>query len=193
MEEFKITSEIIKDEVAKIRKKYNEVLGLFRNKDDDLLKHHISVNCVTDLKKKISDKKGKYLYIISAKSFPFGGKGAKRKIEKIFEELRDSYGMSRINDVDQWENVRKDESLCLYVGSSNGIISRIKDHWGEGAKGTYALHLKEWWKNDIQKEIVVDIWYLSPIIGGERQDYLQIIEDIVWEKYKPLFGKKGTK
>ncbi len=36
------------------------------------------------------------------------------------------------------------ESRCLYVGSSNDLIPRIRQHLGFGPKGTFAMQLCHW-------------------------------------------------
>ena len=74
-------------------------------------------------------------------------------------------------------------SSVLYVGSSTtGVKKRIKQHLGEGHKGTYALHLKKWFKGNCK--ITVKI-YDEPI------EVLQIIEDNLSYQLKPAFGKQG--
>jgi hypothetical protein len=76
---------------------------------------------------------------------------------------------------------------CLYVGSCrNNIRGRLKHHL-ETLSDTYGLHLGEWWgKTPIQ------IFFL--VFGGNiAGEYLSLIEDVLWEAYKPLFGKKGPR
>jgi hypothetical protein len=62
----------------------------------------------------------------------------------------------------------------------------MKAHFGK-LSDTYGLHLEEWWgKTPIQLFILV----FDDAIAGE---YLSVIEDVLWEEYKPLFGKKGPR
>lgn len=51
-----------------------------------------------------------------------------------------------------------------------------------GSKKTYALHLKQWFKEQIEIEVY-----------KTKNEYLQLFEDIMWDIYKPLLGKRGKK
>ena len=74
-------------------------------------------------------------------------------------------------------------SKIMYVGSSTtGVKSRIKQHIGDGHKGTYALHLKHWYKGNYKITIME---------FDKTRDVLQIIEDDISERLSPAFGKKG--
>jgi hypothetical protein len=76
---------------------------------------------------------------------------------------------------------------CLYAGScKEDIRGRMKHHLGK-LSDTYGLHLEEWWKkNPIQIFFLV----FADNITGE---YLSLIEDALWDEYKPLFGKRGPR
>jgi len=74
-------------------------------------------------------------------------------------------------------------SELLYVGSSTtGVKNRLKQHLEEGSKGTYALHMNNWFKGRYKFEI------LEFDVGIE---ILQIIEDSISFNLKPAFGKQG--
>lgn len=74
-------------------------------------------------------------------------------------------------------------STIMYVGSSTtGIIKRIKEHYGDGHKHTYALQLNHWFKGNYKITIMQ---YEEP------KEVLQIIEDDLSDKLKPAFGKRG--
>ena len=74
-------------------------------------------------------------------------------------------------------------SKIMYVGSSTtGVKSRIKQHIGDGSKGTYALHLKHWFDGDYKITIMK---------FDKTRDVLQIIEDDISDRLNPAFGKKG--
>lgn len=71
----------------------------------------------------------------------------------------------------------------MYVGSSTtGVKKRIQQHMGDGHAGTYALHLKHWFKANYR----ITIKQYS-----ETKEVLQIIEDDLSESLKPAFGKQG--
>lgn len=74
-------------------------------------------------------------------------------------------------------------SQIMYVGSSTtGVRKRIEQHMGEGHKGTYALHLKYWFKGEY--EITIKRYNVT-------KEVLQIIEDDLSDRLKPAFGKQG--
>ncbi len=74
-------------------------------------------------------------------------------------------------------------SKTMYVGSSTtGVKKRIMQHRGDGNEGTYALHLKYWFKG---RSIITIKQY------NETKEVLQIIEDDLSDKLKPAFGKQG--
>lgn len=71
----------------------------------------------------------------------------------------------------------------MYVGSSTtDIKKRIEQHLGEGPQGTYALHLKHWFKG--KHKITVKIY-------DEPKEVIQIIEDSMSHDLAPAFGKRG--
>ncbi len=74
-------------------------------------------------------------------------------------------------------------SKIMYVGSSTtGVKKRIEQHQGDGNAGTYALHLKYWFKDS--PKIIIKQY-------AETNEVLQIIEDDLSDKLKPAFGKQG--
>ncbi|MEP4889699.1 MAG: GIY-YIG nuclease family protein [Aliiglaciecola sp.] len=74
-------------------------------------------------------------------------------------------------------------SKIMYVGSSTtGVRKRIEQHKGEGHAGTYALHLKHWFRSNYK----ITIKQYS-----ECKEVLQIIEDDLSDRLKPAFGKQG--
>lgn len=74
-------------------------------------------------------------------------------------------------------------SPVMYVGSSTtGIRKRIEQHLGDGPTGTYALHLKHWFKGE--HKITVKVF-------DEPIEVMQIIEDALSHDLSPAFGKSG--
>lgn len=74
-------------------------------------------------------------------------------------------------------------SQTMYVGSSTtGLEKRIKQHLGNGADKTYALHLSSWFKG---KYTLLVKEYDCP------REIIQLIEDNISDQLKPAFGKKG--
>lgn len=78
---------------------------------------------------------------------------------------------------------------CLYVGSSQKVTQRLKEHLGFGAKGTYALNLI-YWSRDIDLPLTFRVLKFP-----ENVDYrlIQHLEDVIWEKETPLFGRQGRR
>jgi hypothetical protein len=145
------------------------------------------------------------VYIISAPGFSLEKKS---EVDIKFSELTGKLdkkpdkeiALARIND-DNWNRDRgnqdRNKGDCLYVGSSRDVLPRIRNHLGKNVKGgqgyttTYALHLADWiWEINPGQKVLVDIWKLNL---DENSPYLQIIEDILWDHYRPLFGRRGEK
>ena len=74
-------------------------------------------------------------------------------------------------------------SQVMYVGSSTtGVRKRIEQHLGDGHVGTYALHMKHWFKG--KYKITIKQYDVT-------KEVLQIIEDDLSDQLKPAFGKQG--
>lgn len=115
--------------------------------------------------------------------------GTWEQAKKMRDELNKEHGsncMPQVNAEHFGGNPHK-YGQCLYVGSCrDNLHTRMKHHLGE-LSGTFGLHLAEWWgENPIQ------LFYLV-FADNVEPEYLSLIEDVLWEKYKPLFGKKGPR
>jgi hypothetical protein len=114
---------------------------------------------------------------------------ARKLCEKLNEKNKKHKNRNCMPDINtgHFENLAHKYGRCLYVGSCKGKMQdRVKHHLGK-LSGTYGLHLKEWWgKAPIQIFFLV----FGENIAGE---YLSLIEDALWEAYKPLFGKEGPR
>jgi len=79
-------------------------------------------------------------------------------------------------------------STTIYVGSSISIVSRIKQHFYDAAKGTYALKMSRWnltGSNQVKLELTSDI-------SSKKHFGFQDLEDALWQQSQPMFGKKGS-
>jgi hypothetical protein len=95
--------------------------------------------------------------------------------------------MPQIN-TEHWQEAPDKQGYCLYAGSSNNNIkSRMKHHFE--LSGTYGLHLDAWWPRE-NKPLAIHVLKFGETVSAE---YLSLIEDTLWEHYKPLFGKKGPR
>ena len=118
------------------------------------------------------------IYVISCENGLFPGECHKLYKTKR-EELKGEYAFARINDT---------PSKTMYVGSSNSIQTRIKQHLGYGAKKTYSLQLRHW-ITSLEGDIDITIYQFSEI----EQQVLQLMEDALWNKLQPMFGKRGAR
>lgn len=142
---------------------------------------------ISELEKLLNDKKSELqisaIYIIFTDSnFDYN------KIKDCYQNAKDDgFQMARSpseNNIAQ--KIAENKENCLYVGSSIHLFERLKTHL-ENPKSTYSLHLKKWfppeWKLLIEVIKVKDA----------SLEKMQIYEDLLWEAYKPLFGRQGKK
>ncbi|GHU11635.1 hypothetical protein FACS1894151_11330 [Spirochaetia bacterium] len=196
-----ISKKIVGDEIGVLKEQYTKLEELFTTKSIPECRQIIeTIDGLKEIKckKKYPDLKSKYtwlrgysgktLYIFSVTNFPYDG----TEIEKIFEEEKTQVSLCRINKSSpEWENVNTNKAVCLYVGSSEDISQRLKEHLFWCNPNTYAMHLENWFPNDVS--ITIDTWNFWEFLNGENPDHLQNIEDILWNHYKPLFGRQGKK
>jgi len=147
------------------------------------------------LKKKIDALQLKeVVYIIFTDNFPFTEESIEKKYEKLKEDKiaicrKNNENNATDSQILKWKNLEENQEYCLYVGGSSDFTSRLRQHLGYGPESTYSLQLKRWWS---EAKIHIDVWDITDIVG-EDSTKRQIIEDILWDKYDPLFGKQGAK
>ena len=126
------------------------------------------------------------IYFIVCNKLPFNYSEIKDK----FKELKSKnkiYHISKINDKELWG--KKIKQYYLYIGSKEDkAASRFKQHLGLiKPRQTYSMYLKDWWPKN--NKLFIHYYEFGEKI---KSDSLQIIEDLLWDYYKPLFGKKGA-
>ena len=86
-------------------------------------------------------------------------------------------------------NKRKDceGSRCLYVGKSEKIAERLKEHLHYVHYTTYALHLNRW-PNDMPGNLIVKVIR----VAGVQSILLPFIEDQMASEMPPILGKRGS-
>jgi hypothetical protein len=197
----KISKEIFAEEICILKEQYTKLEELFETKPIPECKKIIeTIDSLREIKcnKKYPDLKLKYtwlrgyssntLYIFSVTNFPYN----ETEIEKKFKEEKSQVSLCRVNKSSpKWKDVNKNKAVCLYVGSSEDISQRLKEHLFRCNPNTYAMHLENWFPNNVS--ITIDTWNFRDFLDGEEDDYLQTIEDILWNHYKPLFGRQGKK
>jgi len=106
----------------------------------------------------------------------------KNSFDGLPNELERGYRLPR-------RNPDREEQTTLYVGGSEGIRRRLREHIGEAPVGTYALNLQRWCP-EFEGIVTVKVQSFSPAASREcRQD----IEDTLWDSLHPTFGKRGAR
>ncbi len=130
------------------------------------------------IKKEINHNKYKYIYTFCLPdNYPIDN------IYKTYSNAKESKKSGRA-----YARLNK-KSHCLYVGSSKGLISRIRQHLGFGPKGTYAIQLSHWCEN-LDLEITLNIYAFYNRISTKA---FQSFEDGAWNSLKPMFGRQGKR
>lgn len=80
-------------------------------------------------------------------------------------------------------------SRYLYVGSSKNIVSRFKEHLGDGNEKTYALHLYHWCS---VLNFEID-FYCMKFDSKTDLAATQAFEDAMWTDLHPMFGRRGAR
>ena len=106
----------------------------------------------------------------------------KNSFDELPNELARGYRLPRRNPDGQGQTI-------LYVGGSEKIRSRLKQHIGMAPRGTYALNMQHWCPA-FDDGVIVEVQLFSPAASREcRQD----IEDTLWDSLQPIFGKRGAR
>lgn len=118
----------------------------------------------------------------------------KRKKEKNQDEYK---MLSKYNEENFEDNVKENLLNCLYVGSSKELKSRLREHCDDNPKGPYAMHIGSW-KNWLPLKELKDGQIKIFILKLENQneyfpEQIQFYEDVLWDYYKPLLGRRGSK
>ena len=135
------------------------------------------IDQLEDRKKEFKDCWAIYIFKIKD-GFKFDG-----KVLKKYENAKKKCQMARCPN----EDALPKESEILYVGSSQHLYTRLKQHLTDKYKSVYALHLSTWFPKD--KSINIQIIEMK----DKNAEKMQFYEDMLWEAYKPILGKKGTK
>ena len=113
-------------------------------------------------------------------------------------ENQDKYKMLSKYNEENFENKVKENPLnCLYVGSSKELKSRLREHCDDNTKGPYAMHIGSW-KNWLPLKELKAGQIIIKILKLENQneyfpEQIQFYEDVLWDYYKPLLGRRGSK
>jgi hypothetical protein len=82
--------------------------------------------------------------------------------------------------------------LVLYLGSTiSKIRNRISQHLGNCNAKTYSLHLSKW-DEGINYNIRIQTFkILTDIEPKHKRKFVEMIEQELWDKAKPIFGKQS--
>ena len=139
------------------------------------------------------------VYLFFAKNLPECCKTAEKAKNKFVEKNQEFKNTTRKNkncmpqvNNGHFNGKQCQYGYCLYVGSCReNPQSRIKHHIGP-LHSQYGLHLSAWWKEKPGEERPIQVIVVE--FGDNiNHEYLSLIEDALWEEYKPLFGKKGPR
>ncbi|MDX0488815.1 hypothetical protein GOC53_00770 [Sinorhizobium medicae] len=75
----------------------------------------------------------------------------------------------------------------LYVGSSEKVRSRLKEHIWQAHPKTYALNLHRWCPN-AEGSVIVRV---QPILRPVDRQLMQELENALWKSLRPVYGKLG--
>lgn len=139
---------------------------------------HYIENFLNKIKKRINHNKYKYIYTFSLPS-NFATDKVYNRYKNAKENKKSERAYARLNT----------KSPCLYVGSSKGLIPRIKQHLGFGPKGTYAMQLC-YWCEKLDLDITLNIYAFD---NGISITAFQAFEDGVWNSLRPMLGRQGKK
>ncbi|GAA6765683.1 hypothetical protein AAFH68_16210 [Flavobacterium sp. CGRL1] len=83
-------------------------------------------------------------------------------------------------------------SNVLYVGSSTtDFKTRIKYHLGTEAGGVYSMHLSKW-DNSFEYDLKISAYQVISQSGQIVERFIvEIIEQQIWDKLNPVFGKRS--
>lgn len=122
-----------------------------------------------------------YLYQLSLDG---EGKGLALRARRAFRQARATKTCSMSRD-----NEGHPDSSSLYVGTSESMHGRFRTHLGRGdGKTTWALYLSAWAVR-LEMKFVVEYYEFTETIAED----VELIEGVLWDSLRPLFGKKGGK
>lgn len=111
--------------------------------------------------------------------------------ERIYNGLCSSREVQSAEDFEGKKDICRpihQNSDYLYVGRSQKLRSRLKQHLDAGSDGIYAMHMLRW-SSGIDSTIKVYCYQFDKYTNLT----VQALEDGLWDTFKPMFGRKGEK
>jgi len=133
-----------------------------------------------DLIQQVSDWAGK------SKACLYCFENQSRDVDLVAVELAFTDAKDRVTNARAYPRLNLHGS-CFYVGSSQSLAKRFKEHLGFGASETYALQLTHWARPlDLKLEFVC-----AKYPDGTTPEVIHALEDTLWQTRKPMFGRQG--
>jgi hypothetical protein len=113
-------------------------------------------------------------------------------VRSFFKEAKGKGGARaypQLNKVTDTQT-RDGKSVCFYVGSSESMADRLRQHLGYGPARTYALHLIHWAKDLPTMEVN---FTCARYAKDTSPEVMQVLEDTLWKNLKPMFGRVGAR
>lgn|GEM_PF-5629716 len=104
------------------------------------------------------------------------------KVENKALPVEERTAFARINN-------RKDclGSKCLYVGKSEKVAARLKEHLTQANRATYAIHMDRW-PCDLPGNLIIRVIEVE----GVASSMLPFLEDQLAGEMPPILGKRGS-
>ena len=96
-----------------------------------------------------------------------------------------------------WKCYERKKDICrpihsnsnyLYVGRSQKLRSRLKQHLDAGSESVFAMHMLRWVSGI---EVSIEIYCYQ--FDKHTNLIVQALEDGLWDSFQPMFGRKGEK
>lgn len=107
--------------------------------------------------------------------------------EEVRTIVRDFFSESKAKD-DRRSRDNMRTSQVLYVGSSRKMAVRLREHLGFCSRKTYALKLSEWYP---AAELPLELNCAA--FEGASAAAVGALEDALWERMQPMYGRKGAR
>jgi DNA gyrase/topoisomerase IV subunit B len=134
---------------------------------------------------------GKVIYTFSVDYFSYSKSELKKKFNEMSSKsTNENISLCGINETSpEWEKVKSEWSVCLYIGSSKNIRQRLKEHLFLCNQNKSAMHLEKWLEPNVS--IKITIWGFKNFLDSEKSsDDLDKMEHIMNSYCQPLFEKQ---
>lgn len=81
------------------------------------------------------------------------------------------------------------QSSTLYVGSSLELRKRLREHFGYLGRTTYSMQLTHWLLPGDIESLQLSVWRCA----GLPARTVQALEDHLWDRERPMLGKRGSR